>query len=144
MTVARSAIGFGRTARFTLTHERCDLRSTGGLHRFEAVFTRPDFQATALIDTGMEPFTYFREALVALYRDLSGEALLQTREQDLTLEATVNKLGHIFWAGAIGFGYAGGGSSAKYEFWIEDDQASVPIILDQLSAVIEEAKREKA
>ena len=106
MTVARAAISFGRTARLTLTHARCDLRSTGGLHRFEALFTRPDFQAMALTDTA-------------------------------------NKLGHVFWTGTIGFGYSGGSNSAKYEFWIEDDQTSVPLILDQLCAVIEEAQGEE-
>jgi hypothetical protein len=91
----------------------------------------------------MEPLEYFRDALTALYEDLRGEVVLQTREQDLTLESTVNKLGHVFWTGTIGFGYSGGSSSAKYEFWIEDDQTSLPIILDQLRTVIEEAQGEK-
>lgn len=143
MTENRATVSIGRHARFTLTHGDCDLRLPAGLHRFEAVFTRPDFHARAAIDTGMEPVEDFREALTALYEDLSGEAVLQTHEKDLTLEATVNKLGHVFWTGTIGFGYSGGSSTAKYEFWIEDDQTSIPIIVDQLRAIIEEARAEK-
>jgi hypothetical protein len=136
------ALRIGRPTRFTLTHGRCDLQSTAGLHRFEAVFTAYDFNARARIDIELEPFRLFREALIALSQDLNGVAALETIESELKLEATVNKLGHVFWAGSVGFGYTGGSQSAQYHFWIEDDQTSLPIILSQLNAVIEEAQAE--
>ena len=132
----------GHPTRFTLTHAHCDPQSTAGLHRFEAVFTRFDFHARALIDAEIEAFVPFR-TLIGLYPDLKGEALLETREHDLKLEVTVNKIGHASWTGTVGVGYSGGSDSAKYSFWIEDDQTSLPIILDQLHAIIREAQAER-
>jgi hypothetical protein len=143
MAADSAVLRIGRPTRFTLTHARCDLQSTAGLHRFEVVFTRHDIHARAVIDTGIEPFLSFREALTRLYRDLNGEAVLWTHEMDLRLEATVNKLGHVSWTGIVGFGYSGGGDSAQYSFWIDDDQTSLPIILDQLNAIVEEAQGER-
>jgi hypothetical protein len=136
-------IRIGRPTRFTLTHANCDLQATGGLHRFEAQFTRFDFQARAIIDAEIEALVSFREALSVLYSDLEGKALLETHEGDLKLEATVNKLGHVSWTGTVGFGYSGASDFANYSFWIEDDQTSIPVILDQLIAMIENARAEK-
>jgi hypothetical protein len=73
---------------------------------------------------------------------LSGQAVLETREGDLKLEAHINKRGHVFWTGTVGFGFSGGSRGAQLQFWIEDDQTSLPIIVDQLSAVIEDVQRE--
>jgi hypothetical protein len=143
MPAESAVLHIGRPTRFTLTHGRCELHSSAGLHRFEAVFTRYDFHARALIDTEIGPLLSFRDAFDALYRNLNGQAVLLTHEMDLRLEATVNKLGHVFWTGEVGFGYSGGTDSARYTFWIEDDQTSLPGILDQLNAIIEEAQAEK-
>lgn len=105
-------------------------RARPGYTSSKSYLLRFDFHARAVIDAEIEAFVLFREALIELYRDLRGEALLETREHDLKLEATVNKLGHVFWNGTVGFGYSGGGDSAEYTFWIADDQTSLPIIVD--------------
>jgi hypothetical protein len=143
MTVDSGVLRIGQPTRFTLTHARCDLHSTGPLHRFEAAFDAPDVQARAVIDSVIDPFLSFREALIELNETLNGSAVLETYDLDLRLEATVDKLGHVSWRGTAGFGYSGGSHSARFEFWIEDDQTSFPSILAQLSAIIEEAKRER-
>ena len=133
----------GQPAAFVLTHGRCDLHAIKSFHRFEVAFTEDDFQAKAVIDTEIGPLLPFRDALAALNRDLTGEALLKTYEGDLTLKAEVNKRGHVFWAGTMGFGFSGGSRGAQLHFWIEHDQTSLPLMLEQLNAIIEDAESEE-
>jgi len=141
MTHEAGVLRIGLT--FNLIHRRCNLHANKFLHRFELAFTEDDLQAKAVIDTEIEPLLPFRDALVVLNRDLAGEASLKTYEGDLTLKAEVNKRGAVFWAGTIGFGFSGGGCGAQLKFWIEHDQTSLPLMLEELNAIIEDAKNEE-
>jgi hypothetical protein len=78
-----------------------------------------------------------------MHRTLRGTAELETLENDLRIEATVDKLGHIFWEGFVG-GYHGGPDEARLQFHFTDDQTSLPVIIEQLEALVAEANGEGA
>ena len=135
-------ISIGELSKLSLTHGPCHLHSKGSLHHFEVAFSNKDLQTTALVDTELEPFLSFREELGRLNRDLKGQAVLRTWEGDLELLAQIDKQGHVLWTGKVGFGFSGGGYGAQAQFWIGDDQTSLPSVLKQLDALIEDARAE--
>ncbi|HLY01233.1 MAG TPA: hypothetical protein VKR56_01910 [Candidatus Cybelea sp.] len=83
----------------------------------------------------------FRDGLARLNRDLQGEAKLEMVEQDLKLLGSVDKLGHLHWTGEL-MQVPGSITEVRLCFTIEDDQTSLGALIQQVDAIIEDAKSE--
>jgi len=110
-------------------------------HRFEVSFANRGFQAQVAVETPLESFEVLRDDLISLNRSLNGKVSFDTIEGDFTLQAEVDKFGHVTWSGTIGL-YAGGHDDARLDFWIIDDQTCLSPIITQIDALIAEARRE--
>lgn len=111
-------------------------------HRFEASFNGGNFHANVSADCMIREFVPFRDELMALNRDLCGTAKLETVEDDFALTATMDKLGHISWEGHVGLIRPWEPSDARLEFYLTDDQTSLPKLIAQLDEIIADANQE--
>lgn len=139
----RSRLEFGRPPTFVLTHA-CDEDvnpASGDWHGFNVSFKKYGFRADVSLESRIDEFIPFRDALILINSNLHGTAKLKTLEGDLALTATINKLAHVTWEGYVGR-YAVGGGDARLEFRVMDDQTCLANIIAQLEALIAEASRE--
>lgn len=139
----RSRLEFGRPPALVLTHA-CDRDvnpGSGGWHGFNVSFKKFGFRADVSLESRIDEFIPFRDALALMNSNLHGTAKLETLENDLALTATIDKLGHVTWEGYVGR-YPLGGGDARLEFWVMDDQTCLANIIAQLEALIAEASRE--
>lgn len=73
-------------------------------------------------------------------RAVTGRAELKTSAADLTLQAEIDKLGHIKWSGVLR--HPGPIPEERLEFWIQDDQTSLSRVIEELTAIIAGARGE--
>ena len=133
----------GNPARLLLNHACAAPPSDSGPyteHRFDCNFISKAVEAHLTLETTIGPFVSFRDELAQIDRAVTGRAELKTSGADLTLQAEIDKLGHIKWSGVLR--HPGPIPEERLEFWIEDDQTSLSRIVEELTAIIADTRVE--
>lgn len=97
----------------------------------------PGFQAKFSEGLHLSELHGFYQDLKRLYSELEGTARLNAMEGFLDLKAEMDAQGHIHWSVEISHP-VGSGNEARLQFAMHSDQSYLPVLLDQIEAVLEE------
>jgi hypothetical protein len=107
-----------------------------GLHRCKLDLAVEEIRTTFFIEVRLSAFRDFVLALDAFCKSLTGTVLFDDHESALELEMKMDKHGHLAWLGKIR--RPGPIPRATLDFVLEDEQTSLPLIVKQAGAILED------
>jgi hypothetical protein len=107
---------------------------------FRVDATLSPFRCSFNFDTLGHEILEFAEELHRLYETLSGTATLSTTEHSVSVKATIDGLGHIFWKIELWPGF----EKPRLVAEVVEDQSMLPPLLEELDAVVVALRRDRA
>jgi hypothetical protein len=91
-------------------------------HSFRAEAAAPGFQALFDFIARIGEFEAFRDQVKRMYETLQGTARFESIEGNVIVDATIDRLGHVFWKITLHSHTGGEMISPELTFSIEEDQ----------------------
>ena len=122
------------------------LSQEGPFHRFRAEAEAPGFKGSFNFIARLGEFEAFRDQVKRMYETLRGTAQFASIEDHVTVDATIDRLGHVFWKIALSSHGHTAPTSPELTFSIEEDQTLLwnvaAKIEDMLEWLSEQAARQ--
>jgi hypothetical protein len=116
------------------------LRPEGPFHRFRAEAAAPGFKASFDFVARLGEFEAFRDQAERMYETLRGTAEFWSIESNVIVDATIDRLGHVFWTIVLRSDTGTVPASPQLTFSTQEDQtllwnvaAKIEDMLDWLS-----------
>ena len=106
-----------------------------GWHLFRAEAVAQGFKALFEFESQLGPFAAFRDQALIMYKTLQGEAHFESTEDDVSVDGTMDRFGHVFWRLTLSSPHGHSADAwTRLTFSIEEDQT----LLWNVSAKIED------
>ena len=90
-----------------------------GWHQFSAEAATECFTGRLIFESLLYPFEDFMHQVKSMYDTLKGEAHFESMEGEVSVDATIDKFGHVFWTISLCPNLS---RSSELMFTIEQDQ----------------------